>query len=143
MTITLHPGSVTLAQLQAIYWNGESARLDPAFDAAIARSAARIAEIAGGDEPVYGVNTGFGKLASIKIAAEDTATLQRNLILSHCCGLGEPLAPEIVRLIMALKLVSLGRGASGVRLALVRLISCKIKRRLYGQFASFATVCYW
>ncbi|MCB1446858.1 MAG: histidine ammonia-lyase [Rhizobiaceae bacterium] len=122
MTITLHPGSVTLAQLQAIYWNGESARLDPAFDAAIARSAARIAEIAGGDEPVYGVNTGFGKLASIKIAAEDTATLQRNLILSHCCGLGEPLAPEIVRLIMALKLVSLGRGASGVRLALVRLI---------------------
>ena len=122
MTITLHPGSVTLAQLQSIYWNGEIARLDPSFDAGIKRSAARIAEIAGGTEPVYGVNTGFGKLASIKIAAEDTATLQRNLILSHCCGLGEPLAPEIVRLIMALKLVSLGRGASGVRIELVRLI---------------------
>ena len=122
MTITLHPGSVTLAQLQSIYWNGENARLEHGFDAAINRSAARIAEIASGTEPVYGVNTGFGKLASIKIPAADTATLQRNLILSHCCGLGAPLAPEIVRLIMALKLISLGRGASGVRIALVRLI---------------------
>ena len=122
MTITLHPGSVTLAQLQSIYWNGETARLDASFDAGINRSAARISEIASGTEPVYGVNTGFGKLASIKIAAEDTATLQRNLILSHCCGLGNPLAAEIVRLIMALKLVSLGRGASGVRIELVRLI---------------------
>lgn len=122
MTITLHPGSVTLAQLQTIYWGGGNARLDAAFDAGINRSAARIAEIASGTEPVYGVNTGFGKLASIKIAAEDTATLQRNLILSHCCGLGDPLAPEIVRLVMALKLISLGRGASGVRIELVRLI---------------------
>jgi histidine ammonia-lyase len=128
MTITLHPGSVTLAELQAIYWNGENAKLEPGFDAAIRKSAARIAEIASGTEPVYGVNTGFGKLASIKIAAEDTATLQRNLILSHCCGLGEPLAPEIVRLIMALKLISLGRGASGVRLELVRLIEGMLEK---------------
>jgi histidine ammonia-lyase len=128
MPITLHPGSVTLAQLQTIYWDGESARLDTAFDAGINRSAARIAEIASGTEPVYGVNTGFGKLASIKIAAEDTATLQRNLILSHCCGLGEPLAPEIVRLIMALKLISLGRGASGVRIELVRLIEGMLEK---------------
>ncbi|MDB5552493.1 MAG: hutH3, partial [Rhizobium sp.] len=128
MTITLHPGSVTLAELQAIYWNGENVKLDTSFDAAIRKSAARIAEIASGTEPVYGVNTGFGKLASIKIAAEDTATLQRNLILSHCCGLGEPLAPEIVRLIMALKLISLGRGASGVRIELVRLIEGMLEK---------------
>ena len=128
MTITLHPGSVTLAELQSIYWKGENVRLDTSFDAAIKKSAARIAEIASGTEPVYGVNTGFGKLASIKIAAEDTATLQRNLILSHCCGLGEPLAPEIVRLIMALKLISLGRGASGVRIELVRLIEGMLEK---------------
>src|SRR5690606_9861381 len=84
--------------------------------------AARIAAIAAGNEPVYGVNTGFGKLASIKIDAADTATLQRNLILSHCCGVGAPLPENVVRLIMALKLVSLGRGASGVRLGAVPLI---------------------
>ncbi|WP_028033284.1 histidine ammonia-lyase [Chelativorans sp. J32] len=122
MTITLHPGSVPLADLAAIYWTGENAVLDRSFDAGIEKAAARIAAIAAGNEPVYGVNTGFGKLASIKIDAADTATLQRNLILSHCCGVGAPLPENIVRLIMALKLISLGRGASGVRLELVRLI---------------------
>ncbi|MCQ4632332.1 histidine ammonia-lyase [Shinella sp. CPCC 100929] len=122
MTITLHPGSVPLKTLESIYWTGISARLEPSFDAGIEKAAARIAEIAGGDEPVYGINTGFGKLASIKIAAADVATLQRNLILSHCCGVGKPLSENIVRLIMALKLISLGRGASGVRLDIVRLL---------------------
>ena len=130
MTITLHPGSVTLSDLAAIYWNDKSAVLDRSFDPAIERAAARIAAIAAGNEPVYGVNTGFGKLASIKIDAADTATLQRNLILSHCCGVGAPLPENITRLIMALKLISLGRGASGVRLDLVRLIEAMLERRV-------------
>ncbi|MBE7732834.1 histidine ammonia-lyase [Devosia faecipullorum] len=122
MTITLRPGSVPLDDLAAIYWTSENAVLDRAFDGGIEKAAARIAAIANGNEPVYGVNTGFGKLASIRIDAADVATLQRNLILSHCCGVGEALPQAIVRLIMALKLISLGRGASGVRLDVVRLI---------------------
>lgn len=128
MTITLHPGSVSLAELSAIYWKSESVELDRGFDAGIERAAARIAAIADGNEAVYGINTGFGKLASIKIDAADTATLQRNLILSHCCGVGQPLTEDIVRLIMALKLISLGRGASGVRLELVRLIEGMLEK---------------
>ena len=128
MTITLRPGEVSLADLAAIYWQGENAVLDRAFDAAIERGAARVAAVAAGNEPVYGINTGFGKLASIKIDAADTATLQRNLILSHCCGVGAPLPEKIVRLVMALKLISLGRGASGVRLELVRLIEAMLER---------------
>ncbi len=128
MTITLHPGSVSLVELSTIYWKSESVRLDRNFDAGIERAAARIAAIAAGNEAVYGVNTGFGKLASIKIDAADTATLQRNLILSHCCGVGQPLAENIVRLIMALKLISMGRGASGVRLELVRLIEGMLEK---------------
>lgn len=128
MTITLHPGSVSLKDLETIYWTGVPARLDPAFDAGIAKAAARIAEIAAGNAPVYGINTGFGKLASIKIDSADVTTLQRNLILSHCCGVGAPLPENIVRLIMALKLVSLGRGASGVRLELVRLIEGMLEK---------------
>ncbi|SHF66511.1 histidine ammonia-lyase [Kaistia soli DSM 19436] len=122
MTIVLKPGHVTLQQLEMIYWTGEPVRIEPSCDAAIERAAARIAEIAAGNEPVYGINTGFGKLASIKIDAADVATLQRNLILSHCCGVGAPLPENIVRLILSLKLISLGRAASGVRLAVVRLI---------------------
>ncbi|UIK08012.1 histidine ammonia-lyase [Neorhizobium galegae] len=127
MSIVLTPGSVSLRELQDIYWNGTPARIDSSFDAGIEKAAARIAQIAAGNEPVYGINTGFGKLASIKIDSADVATLQRNLILSHCCGVGAPLAENIVRLIMALKLISLGRGASGVRLELVRLIEAMLE----------------
>jgi len=128
MTVTLVPGRVTLAQLMKVYWDGEAAVLDRSADAAIDKGAARIAGIARGDVPVYGINTGFGKLASIRIDSADVATLQRNLILSHCCGVGAPLPGNVVRLIMALKLVSLGRGASGVRLDLVRLIEAMLEK---------------
>ena len=96
--------------------------LIPVCKPAVEAAAKRIAAAALGDDPVYGVNTGFGKLASIKIGQEDTATLQRNLILSHCCGVGEPISRGMVRLIMSLKLLSLGRGASGVRWSLIELL---------------------
>ncbi len=69
MTIVLHPGSVPISTLETIYWQGTAVRLDPSFRAGIETAARRIAEIAGGDEPVYGINTGFGKLASIRIDA--------------------------------------------------------------------------
>lgn len=128
MTIILHPGRVSLGDLSAIYWQHAPARLDASFDAGIEKAAARIAEIAAGNAPVYGINTGFGKLASIKIESADVATLQRNLILSHCCGVGQSLPENVVRLIMALKLVSLGRGASGVRLDLIRLIEGMLEK---------------
>ena len=68
-----------------------------------------------GDAPVYGVNTGFGKLASTRISESDLEQLQLNLIRSHSVGVGEPLAPAVVRLMLALKAASLARGASGVR----------------------------
>ena len=128
MTTILHPGAVALADLESIYRSGTPARLDPSFDAGIEKAAARIATIAGGEAPVYGINTGFGKLASIRIAPADVATLQRNLILSHCCGVGRPLGEDIVRLVMALKLISLGRGASGVRIEIVRLIEAMLEK---------------
>jgi len=128
MTITLHPGAVPLAELETIYRTAASARLDESFRPGIVAAAQRIAAIAGGEDAVYGINTGFGKLASVRIAPTDLETLQRNLILSHCCGIGAPLAPEIVRLIMALKLISLGRGASGVQPATVALIEAMLER---------------
>lgn len=126
MADTLIPGAVPLSILRRIYWQAESPALDPSADAGIARSAARIAEVAAGTEAVYGVNTGFGKLASIRIPAGDVATLQRNLILSHCCGVGAPLGQDVVRLILTLKLMSLGRGASGTRPEVVALIGAML-----------------
>ncbi|MFT3974562.1 MAG: histidine ammonia-lyase [Amaricoccus sp.] len=117
----LVPGAVTLPELEAV-WRGADATLDPAARGAIETAAARVAAVVAAGAPVYGINTGFGKLASKRIAAEDTALLQRNLILSHCAGVGEATPATVVRLMMALKLVSLGRGASGVRWELVALL---------------------
>jgi histidine ammonia-lyase len=118
----LLPGRVTLAQLESIFRNGLPARLDDSARPGIALAAGHIAKAANGTAAVYGVNTGFGKLASVKIAPEDTETLQKNLILSHCCGVGDPMPQDVARLMMVLKLLSLGRGASGVRLQIVELI---------------------
>ncbi|WP_208852067.1 histidine ammonia-lyase [Paracoccus sp. TD-10] len=126
--LILIPGETTLAQLEQVWRQGLAVRLADSARPGIAESAARIEAAANGEAPVYGVNTGFGKLASIKIAARDTATLQRNLILSHCCGVGEPVEPETVRLIMVLKLLSLGRGASGVRPEVIQLIEDMLAR---------------
>lgn len=127
-TLTLTPGNVTLADLEAIYRKSLAVKIDRSAQPAIERAAAAVAKVAAGNEAVYGVNTGFGKLASISIPPEDTETLQRNLILSHCCGVGEPTETAIVRLMMALKLLSLGRGASGVRWEVIELIEAMLAK---------------
>lgn len=126
--LTLTPGAVTLSDLERILKEELPVALDPGCRGAVEDAAARIAAAAQGDVPVYGVNTGFGKLASIKIASEDTETLQRNLILSHCCGVGEPISRGHARLVMVLKLLSLGRGASGVRWSLIELLQEMLAR---------------
>jgi len=113
--ISLIPGAVCLSTLEDIYNSMTPAALTVDAKPAVECAAQMIADAAAGDVPVYGVNTGFGKLASLKIEPRDTETLQRNLILSHCCGVGEPLSEPLTRLMMTLKLMSLGRGASGVR----------------------------
>ena len=128
MTMQLSPGAVTLAQLGEVYWQDRAVSLDPACRAPIEAAARRVLAAAEDDAPVYGVNTGFGKLASIKIAREDTSRLQRNLILSHCCGVGEAMPRRITRLMMALKLLSFGRGASGVRWEVVTLLQEMLDR---------------
>ena len=118
----LIPAATTLAQLEHLYRSDAPAALHSSARAGVDAAAKIIANAASGGAAVYGVNTGFGKLASLKIAAQDTETLQRNLILSHCCGVGDPMPRPIARLMMALKLLSLGRGASGVRWEIVALI---------------------
>jgi histidine ammonia-lyase len=127
--IILHPGAVRLAEWRAIY-RGARARLDPASAGPIAESAAAVERILAKGLPVYGINTGFGKLASVRIEDEDLATLQRNIVLSHAAGTGAPSPAPIVRLMMALKLASLAQGASGVKPATVALIEAMLMRNL-------------
>ena len=114
-TLTLTPGGIDLATLQDLYRNETPVRIDEGCRGAVDAAAAIVAEAAEGDEAIYGVNTGFGKLANTRISPAETARLQRNLILSHAAGVGDPLDRAIVRLTIVLKMLSLGRGASGVR----------------------------
>ena len=125
----LVPGNVSLAQWRAI-WNGADVRLDPASVPAIAESAAAVARILAKGAPVYGINTGFGKLASVRIEDADLAKLQRNIVLSHAAGTGAPSPVAVVRLMMALKLASLAQGASGVQPGTVALLEALLERGL-------------
>jgi histidine ammonia-lyase len=125
----LIPGAVSLAQWRAIY-QGEPVALDPAAMADVAACAAAVEEILARGAPVYGINTGFGKLATVRIADADLEILQRNLVLSHAAGVGEPMPPAIVRLMLALKLGSLAQGASGVRVATVELLAAMLAAEL-------------
>ena len=122
--ILIRPGGMTLANWRAVYF-GAPVALDEACCPAVEAGAATIQKIVTRHEPVYGINTGFGKLASVRIGDEDLTRLQRNLVLSHASGVGEPLPVPVVRLMMALKIANLGQGASGVRWAtLAHLLAC-------------------
>ena len=111
----LTPGQLTLPQLRQIAREPVTLELDPASFAAIDAGARAVADIAAKGEPAYGINTGFGRLASTHIPHDQLELLQRNLVLSHAVGVGEPMAAPVVRLMIALKLSSLGRGHSGIR----------------------------
>ena len=126
MTITMTPGAVTLRDWRSIY-TGAGARLSDECAPRIAAASAAVARILARGAPVYGVNTGFGKLATVRIEDHDLATLQRNIVLSHAAGVGEPLPAPVTRLMMALKLASFGHGASGVLPATVAMLGSFIE----------------
>jgi len=127
--ITLRPGRATLADWRAVA-NGAAVRLDAAAMPAVDDGARAVDAIIARGEPVYGINTGFGKLASAHIESGELATLQRNIVLSHAAGVGEPIRPTTVRLMMALKLASLGRGASGVRPTTIGMLEVMLAREV-------------
>jgi histidine ammonia-lyase len=127
--VVLRPGKTALRDWRAIY-RGAAVTLDRSCYAAIEAGARAVEAIVARGAPVYGINTGFGKLAQMKIGAGDLATLQRNIVLSHAAGVGDPMPASIVRLMIALKLASLGQGASGIRVASVELLQSFLDRGL-------------
>ncbi|MGQ5524382.1 histidine ammonia-lyase [Chitinimonas sp. PSY-7] len=117
--ITLTPGKLTLAQLRQIMAGGVQITLDPAAIPGIEAGSRTVSAIVAKGAPAYGINTGFGRLASTHIPADQLELLQKNLVLSHAVGVGEPLAAPIVRLLLTLKISSMGRGFSGIRLEVI------------------------
>jgi histidine ammonia-lyase len=128
MTALVHsPDGARLAQWRAVA-TGAQLRIDPAAWASIEAGHALLLKAARGDDAIYGVNTGFGKLASVRIPLDKLAALQVNIVRSHMAGVGEILPERVVRLILALKMASLSQGASGVQPATLRLLEAMLAR---------------
>jgi histidine ammonia-lyase len=119
--ITIAPGRMTLTDWRAIY-HGAKVTLQRECLREVEASALAVRHIVSRGEPVYGINTGFGRLASMRIEVAELNLLQRNLVLSHAAGVGELTPAPIVRLMMALKLASLAQGLSGVRVECLELL---------------------
>ncbi|PWC20868.1 histidine ammonia-lyase [Brenneria roseae subsp. roseae] len=128
----LHPGKVDLAMLRTIY-QCEKARIELAESARadVLASQETVTRIVESGKVVYGINTGFGKLAQTRIPAERLAELQRNLVLSHSVGVGRYLADNVVRLIMATKVLSLSRGHSGIRMDVIDALITLFNHHVY------------
>ncbi len=113
--IRLTPGALSLQTLRRVAEGTARLALDPAGQPNVDASAEAVAEICAGERAVYGINTGFGKLAQTRVPRDHLDQLQRNLVLSHAAGVGAPLPARTVRLTLALKLNALAQGYSGVR----------------------------
>ncbi len=130
-TLNLKPGQLTLADLRAAYQAPVHLTLDASAHQAIDASVACVNQIIAEGRTAYGINTGFGLLASTRIANADLEKLQRSLVLSHAAGIGEPLSDAMVRLIMLLKINSLARGFSGIRRKVIDALIALVNAEVY------------
>lgn len=130
MKFILHPGALTLTDIRTLLDEKTTLELDPACHEAINKSEAVITHAMQNNKTIYGINTGFGMLAATRIDAADLEDLQRKIVLSHAAGIGENLSDQTVRFILALKINSLARGYSGVKLrtieALIKLFNARV-----------------
>jgi histidine ammonia-lyase len=121
--VQIEPGKLRLRALrESVYNSSETITLDESCRTQILSSFQTVSDIAHSGVAAYGINTGFGRLASTRIAQDQLELLQRNLVLSHAVGVGAPLPIEVVRLSMILKVASLARGSSGVRMELIEAL---------------------
>ena len=133
-------GPVTLGELRCALDAPTRVVLSEARLADLDRSAAVVREVIESGRTVYGVNTGFGLLANTRIPSDQLQQLQRNLVLSHSTGVGPLLSDDVVRLIIVLKIVSLSRGASGVRHEVVQGLMALLENEIYPCIPSKGSV---
>jgi histidine ammonia-lyase len=138
--ILLVPGETGLAVLRRVAREPAAIELEPAAWQRIDACHARLSQAVAEGRTIYGVNTGFGKLAGTRIGRDDLAALQRNLILSHCTGSGPELDDEVIRLVLALKVIALARGYSGVRGEIVRMLLDLLRHGVYPRVPSKGSV---
>jgi histidine ammonia-lyase len=129
--LTLNPGTLTLAQLRAAFFDGVTLQLADSATEQVHAAEAQVAAHLQGGESVYGINTGFGRLAQTRIESDQLQSLQHNLLLSHATGVGEYLSPAVVRLVLLLKINALARGFSGIRLQVIELLMAMLNKEIW------------
>lgn len=140
MKLTVDNQLVTLAELRQAWLTPVTVDLGSSAQRRIAESNELIDDVVAHGDQVYGVNTGFGQLASVRVSDDELAHLQENLVRSHAVGVGEDLDDEVVRLIMLMKVIALAEGFSGVRLELVEKLCTLINHQIYPRIPSRGSV---
>ena len=138
--VRLDGSSFTLEDLAAISSGRATLRIPPAARRKIDAAARSVAAAAHGDQPRYGINTGFGRLCSVQITPAEVKRLQLNLIRSHATGLGDPLDQEQVRLALALRANALARGNSGIRIEVIELLVAMLDEDLLPRIPRVGSV---
>ena len=118
-TLLLNGCDLKIEEVVAVARLGRPVAIDPEAERRVGRCRKMVEVLLGENEKVYGLTTGFGKLRDVVIPVEDTAKLQKNLIMSHSCGVGEPFTEEVVRAMILLRANTLCRGNSGIRVAVI------------------------
>jgi histidine ammonia-lyase len=138
--LTVRAGHFTLPLLRRIFQGPAALRLGGEDRARIAAAAALVDKIVRAGDAAYGINTGFGLLAQTRIPTEQLSLLQRNLLLSHAAGVGEPLPDPVVRLVLALKVNALARGYSGISEKLIGALLALLEHEVYPLIPSQGSV---
>jgi histidine ammonia-lyase len=140
MNLTIDNQLITLAELRQAWLEPVTVTLGPEANRRIAESNEIVDELIASGGHVYGINTGFGMLAKVRISDEDLGQLQKNLVRSHATGVGADLDDDVVRMIMLMKVVALAEGFSGVRLELVEMLCGLINNKIYPRIPSKGSV---
>ncbi|MGH7608285.1 MAG: histidine ammonia-lyase, partial [Gemmatimonadales bacterium] len=140
MPVTLDGRSLSIADVVAVARGAALVALAPTALQAVAASRVAVEDAVAAGQTIYGVNTGFGKLAHVRIPADQALQLQVNLIRSHASGVGDPLPEDVVRAMMLLRANVLARGTSGVRAVVPELLVGMLNRRVHPRVPSQGSV---
>lgn len=140
MSVVLNGNELTFAQLYAVAQRGETVSISADATGKMKLSRAVVDKLVASGETAYGINTGFGKLASVRISVEQVRQLQVNLVRSHCCGVGAPLNETETRAMMLLRANALAKGFSGVRPVVVETLCAMLNRQVHPVIPSQGSV---
>src|SRR5258707_9042834 len=140
MSVLLTGNDLTFAQLYSVALRGESAGLAPTAVERMNASRAVVERLVASGATAYGINTGFGKLASVRISPEQVRQLQVNLVRSHASGVGAPLSEAETRALMVLRANALAKGLSGIRPVVVETLCAMLNAKLHPVIPSQGSV---